>query len=173
MTTADTATDLAVLTQPVQLANGFVIPNRLTKAALGEGLPRRDLSPARRSRVRARRDVRDGARLARDWRVMREDGGYFCFPEVDIHIPFTPGTSSLIQSRLTPRQALGSMTTGRRFGGPGAVVGGLADATANEADLLDVAVSMVSGLRDKDTTTLGAIKATMYADAVASLNGEK
>src|SRR3954447_20528432 len=40
--------------------------------------------------------------LAHDWRVMRADRGFFCLPEADINIPFTPGMSALIQSRLTP-----------------------------------------------------------------------
>ena len=31
-----------------------------------------------------------------DYRVMREDRGYFCFPEVDIRIPFTAGMAALI-----------------------------------------------------------------------------
>lgn len=40
--------------------------------------------------------------IAHDYRVMRADRGYFCFPEVDIHIPFTPGMAALIQAKLTP-----------------------------------------------------------------------
>ena len=48
---------------------------------------------------------------------MRSDRGYFCFPEVDIRIPFTPGMAALIQAKLSPQAAVASMTTGRRFGG--------------------------------------------------------
>ena len=40
--------------------------------------------------------------LAHDFRVMRADRGYFCFPEADIRIPFTPGMAALIQAKLTP-----------------------------------------------------------------------
>ena len=41
--------------------------------------------------------------LAHDLRVMRADRGFFCLPEVDIRIPFTPAMSALIQARLSPR----------------------------------------------------------------------
>ena len=63
-----------------------------------------------------------GAMLAtaHDFRVMRTDRGYFCFPEADIRIPFTPGMAALIQAKLTAQAAVASMTTGRRFGGPDA-----------------------------------------------------
>ena len=55
--------------------------------------------------------------MAHDYRTMRSDRGFFCFPEVDIRIPFTPGMAALIQAKLTPQAAIASMTTGRRFGG--------------------------------------------------------
>ena len=54
---------------------------------------------------------------AHDWRVMRSDRGYFCFPEVDIKLPFGRGFGSLIQAKFTPRTALDAMSTGRRYGG--------------------------------------------------------
>ncbi|MET9284567.1 enoyl-CoA hydratase-related protein [Nocardia beijingensis] len=110
--------------------------------------------------------------IAHDYRVMRADRGYFCFPEVDIRIPFTPGMAALIQAKLTPRSAVASMTTGRRFGGPDAAAYDIVDATAAEGAVTDSAVALLTPLAGKDPGTLGAIKNTMYATAVAALTAE-
>ncbi|OUZ09474.1 enoyl-CoA hydratase [Aeromicrobium sp. PE09-221] len=107
--------------------------------------------------------------IAHDWRVMREDRGYFCFPEVDIQIPFTPGMAALIQAKLTPQAATNSMTTGRRFPGPGAVAAGLVDGITPASDLVEAAISRVAPYTGKHPDTLAAIKSTMYTDAVAKL----
>ncbi|GLY44004.1 enoyl-CoA hydratase [Amycolatopsis sp. NBRC 101858] len=107
--------------------------------------------------------------MAHDFRVMRGDRGYFCFPEADINIPFTPGMAALIQGKLTPSAAIASMTTGRRFGGSDALSFGLVDEIASEDDVVKVASDRVHALAGKDKGTLGAIKATMFAPAVAAL----
>ncbi|MGW4523047.1 enoyl-CoA hydratase/isomerase family protein [Amycolatopsis sp. NPDC004378] len=107
--------------------------------------------------------------MAHDFRVMRADRGYFCFPEADINIPFTPGMAALIQGKLTPSAAIASMTTGRRFGGADALAFGLVDEVVAEPDLVTVAAERVEALAGKDRGTLGAIKATMFAPAVAAL----
>lgn len=107
--------------------------------------------------------------MAFDWRIMREDRGYFCFPEVDIQIPFTPGMAALIQSKVTPQAAITAMTTGHRFGAAEAVVAGIVDGSASEADLFDLATARVAPLAGKPADTLGAIKRTMYAEAVRAL----
>ncbi|MFD8963281.1 enoyl-CoA hydratase-related protein, partial [Streptomyces anulatus] len=65
--------------------------------------------------------------LAHDVRVMRADRGYWCLPEADINIPFTPGMSALIQSRLAPRTAHEAMLTARRYGGADAAAAGIGD----------------------------------------------
>jgi len=107
--------------------------------------------------------------LAHDWRVMRADRGFFCLPEVDIKIPFTPGMAALIQAKLSPRAANDAMTTGRRYGGVDAEAAGIVDATASEAEVLSSALAIVAPLVGKDPATLGAIKSTMYASTVAVL----
>ncbi|MBJ7340339.1 enoyl-CoA hydratase-related protein [Mycolicibacterium sp.] len=107
--------------------------------------------------------------MAHDYRVMRDDRGFFCFPEVDIRIPFTPGMATLIQAKLTPAAAVASMTTGRRFGGVDALRLGIVDATAAEDAVTDAAVAMLAPLAGKDAGTLRAIKTTMYGPAIAAL----
>jgi enoyl-CoA hydratase/carnithine racemase len=109
--------------------------------------------------------------LAHDFRVMRADRGYFCFPEVDINIPFTPGMAALIQAKLAPHAAIASMTTGRRFGGGDAASIGIVDTTAAEGAVTDAAVDLLRPLGGKNQATLGAIKQTMFAQAVEALTG--
>ena len=104
--------------------------------------------------------------MAHDFRVMRADRGYFCFPEADINIPFTPGMAALIQGKLTPAAAVASMTTARRFGGPDAFEAGLVDEIAAGSEVVKAASERVRGLAGKDRGTLGAIKATMFAPSV-------
>lgn len=110
--------------------------------------------------------------MAHDFRVMRADRGYFCFPEADINIPFTPGMAALIQGKLTPAAAIASMTTGRRFGGTDARDLGLVDAVAEKPALLEYATDLVRPLAGKDRGTLSAIKTTMFTPAVTALRAK-
>jgi enoyl-CoA hydratase/carnithine racemase len=110
--------------------------------------------------------------MAHDVRVMRADRGYFCFPEVDIRIPFTDGMAALIQAKLTPQAAVASMTTGRRFGGVEAAELGIVDATAGEGAVTAAATELLRPLAGKDPGTLGAIKQTMFRTAVRALTNQ-
>ena len=112
-----------------------------------------------------------GAMLAQahDFRVMRSDRGFWCTPEVDIHIPFTSGMSALLQARLSKKTAHEAMTTGRRYGGADALAADIVDAAVPEEQVLPTAVELAASLAGKDGATLGRIKARMYADAAAVL----
>ena len=108
--------------------------------------------------------------LAHDFVIMREDRGYWCVPEVDLGLPFTPGMDELLRARLPRRTAHVAMTTGRRYGGPDAVNAGIADEAVALDDVLPRAVALAGSLAGKDPATLRAIKQRMYADAIAALD---
>lgn len=107
--------------------------------------------------------------IAHDYRVMREDRGYFCFPEIDIKIPFTPGMAALIQAKLTAQTAVTAMVTGHRYGGKEAQSVGIVDVTASEGNLVDTAIDRLVPILGKDPGTMAAIKATMFTSATAAL----
>ncbi|MFJ3310035.1 enoyl-CoA hydratase-related protein [Streptomyces sp. NPDC086549] len=107
--------------------------------------------------------------LAQDFRVMRADRGFWCLPEVDINIPFTPGMSALIQARLTPQTAHEAMVTGRRYGGHDAAAAGIVDLAVAGDAVRETAVGIAQAQAGKAGDTLGAIKARMYAPALAEL----
>ena len=109
--------------------------------------------------------------LAHDFRVMREDRGWFCLPEVDIKIPFTPFMDAMIRGALPTVTAHEAMVTGKRYPGPEAVARGIAHLTAAEDRVLPSAVELAGAHAGKQRETLGAIKRMKSADALGKLDG--
>ncbi len=109
--------------------------------------------------------------LAHDQRVMRGDRGFFCLPEVDIGIPFTPGMSALIAARLPVRTAIEAMTTGRRYGGEEAAVASIVDDAVAEHAVLPTALARAAALAGKDAVTLRTIKQRLHEPVLSALRG--
>jgi enoyl-CoA hydratase/carnithine racemase len=109
--------------------------------------------------------------LACDERVMREDRGFFCLPEVDLGMPFTPGMQALITSRLDGPTAREAMVTGRRYGGAEALARGIVDAAVAEAEVLPEAVRRAAAMAGKPRDTLATIKRNLSAATLAVLEG--
>ncbi|MBJ7355194.1 MAG: enoyl-CoA hydratase/isomerase family protein [Thermoleophilaceae bacterium] len=107
--------------------------------------------------------------IAFDERIMREDRGYYCLPEVDIRIPFTPGMDALMKARLKPQVAHEAMTTGKRYTAAEAVEAEIVQAAVAEDQVLPAAIERAGTLTEKDGTTLGIIKQRLYAPALATL----
>jgi enoyl-CoA hydratase/carnithine racemase len=110
--------------------------------------------------------------LGHDVRIMRADRGFFCFPEVDISIPFSPGMSAMIQARLTSDTAHEAMCTGRRYGGNDALEAGIVSQALPIEDLLPVATEIAHALAPKAGPTLRTIRTTMYRRAIELMSGE-
>jgi enoyl-CoA hydratase/carnithine racemase len=112
-----------------------------------------------------------GAMLAcaHDQTVMRADRGFWCLPEVDLGLNFTPGMDALLRARLPARAAHQAMTTGRRYGGADALAAGLIDATADAGKVVSAAADLAGPLAAKAGPTMGQIKAQMYGSVLAAL----
>ncbi|MGH3376628.1 MAG: enoyl-CoA hydratase-related protein [Actinoallomurus sp.] len=108
--------------------------------------------------------------LSHDYRVMRADRGYFCLPEVDLGMPFTPGMSALVQARLPKLVAHEAMVTGRRYGGEDATAAGIVHDVAAEADVVPAAISLAAPLAAKDGATIAKIRMNMYGPVLEVLS---
>jgi enoyl-CoA hydratase/carnithine racemase len=110
--------------------------------------------------------------LAHDFRVMRSDRGFWCLPEADINLPFSPGMAALIQSRLAPQTAHEAMVAARRFGGRDAFGAGIVDRAVSEDEVRATAVEIAQSQVAKAGDTLRTIKARMYAPVVDLLRAK-
>jgi enoyl-CoA hydratase/carnithine racemase len=111
--------------------------------------------------------------LAHDFRVMRADRGFWCLPEAEINIPFTPGMSALIQARLTPQVAHEAMASARRYGGQDAFAVAIVDRAVEQDAVRRTAIEIGQAQAGKAGPALGTIKARMYAPALDALrNGD-
>jgi enoyl-CoA hydratase/carnithine racemase len=93
-----------------------------------------------------------------DFRLMREDKGFFCFPEVDIKILFSPFMYEIL--RLLPdHYALNELVlTGKRVGGKEALTMKIVSAVYPEETLYDKAMELAMSLARKDRMTYTHIK---------------
>ncbi|HMG40195.1 MAG TPA: enoyl-CoA hydratase/isomerase family protein [Acidimicrobiales bacterium] len=107
---------------------------------------------------------------AADHRVMREDRGYFCFPEVDLGMVMSPEFDAVLRARYPRRTHLEALATGERYGGPGAVRAGLVDHAVPEGDLLATAITAASAHAGKDGSHVRALKAQIHAPELAVLS---
>ena len=105
-----------------------------------------------------------GAMLAtaHDYRVMREDRGYWCLPEVDLGLPLTPVMYQVLAAHL-PRPALADAAlTGRRYSGPEALAAGIVTEVAAESDVLARAVELAGTLAGKNRQVIGEHKRLLH-----------
>lgn len=107
--------------------------------------------------------------LACDVRVMRKDRGFFCLPEADINIPFTPGMSALIRAKLDVTAAREAMLTAKRYDSKEAYRMRIIDVGEAEKRVVPAAVERATDLAGKGRFVVSAIKREMYADATWAL----
>jgi enoyl-CoA hydratase/carnithine racemase len=107
--------------------------------------------------------------LAHDWRLMREDRGFFCLPEIDARIPFRPGMAALLRARLPAAVLRDLALSGAKLGGREAAAAGVVDAALPETELLPRTLERADALSRKDRRTFARMKERLYGDVAAAL----
>jgi enoyl-CoA hydratase/carnithine racemase len=110
--------------------------------------------------------------LAHDFRLMRDDRGYLCLPEIDLRRALSPASIALVQAKVPPPVVPELLIAARRYGGTDAVNAGLASLAAPADDLRTRAVELAASLAGKDPPTLAAVKLRAYGSIVEHLRGE-
>jgi len=109
--------------------------------------------------------------FAHDYRVMREDRGFICLPEVDINIPLAPGMNALVNTKISDASTFrDAVLTGRKYGGKDAEAAKIVDFAVPENQLLPRSLEIATKTGGKNRTTYSALKQEMYNHAVTLLN---
>ena len=105
--------------------------------------------------------------LAHDFRVMREDRGWFCLPEVDIGIPFTPAMNALLTAQLSPLACRQAMLTGRRLTAQESLELGIIDRAVPQDGLMEQVMAFAAQLANKRGKTMFATKNALYKQVIS------
>ena len=100
-----------------------------------------------------------------DFRFMRSDRGFFCFPEVDLGIPFLPGMLALIRKAIPMYKVEELHYTGKRATAEECVAHHFVTKACHIDDLMNETLSFAKGL-NKRREVISEMKQRMYKDIV-------
>lgn len=100
-----------------------------------------------------------------DFRFMRSDRGFFCFPEVDLGIPFLPGMIALIGKAIPQYKMEELHYTGKRATAEECAAHHMITRACHINDLLNEALSFAKGL-NKRREVIAVMKQRMYQEIV-------
>lgn len=107
-----------------------------------------------------------------DFRFMRSDRGYFCFPEVDISIPFLPSMNATIQKALPYHRVNEMQLTGRRATAEELLADHVITAAGADApDTLDIALTYAAEF-NKARPIFGEHKRRLHKHILALMEEE-
>lgn len=107
--------------------------------------------------------------LSCDYRIMREDRGWFCVSEVDVGVPIPPAMMGILQGKLPANTARDALLTGRRYTADEAIAAGIADGKAPVDELLEQAKALASQLGTKEPGIFRTLKQTWFGPMADAL----
>jgi enoyl-CoA hydratase/carnithine racemase len=93
-----------------------------------------------------------------DYRVMRDDRGFWCMNEAEIGLALDEKLWSILNHRLPRATAIIAATTAKRFGGPDALDAGIVEAITSEDEVVRLAIDVADRYAALDRTSLSKHK---------------
>ncbi|MCF8081827.1 MAG: enoyl-CoA hydratase/isomerase family protein [Deltaproteobacteria bacterium] len=106
-----------------------------------------------------------------DFRFMRSDRGFFCFPEVDLGIPFLPGMIALIRKAIPPYKMEELHLTGKRITAEECEAHHIVVKACHQQDLMKEALAF-AGEQKKRRSVLAEMKRRMHTAVVHAIEVE-
>jgi enoyl-CoA hydratase/carnithine racemase len=110
--------------------------------------------------------------LASDYKVMREDRGYFCLPEIDLGMTLTWRMNALVCGKLQGNALRDVLLTGKRLGGPEAQALGVVDYAGSEEMLRGEALALCAPMRGKNRAALAGLKRGVNTHILAVIESD-
>ena len=106
-----------------------------------------------------------------DFRFMRSDRGFFCFPEVDLGIPFLPGMIALIRKAIPQYKLEELQYTGKRATAQECEAHHIVTKACHMDDLMNETLAFARGL-NKRREVIFEMKKRMYKQIVHAFDVE-
>jgi enoyl-CoA hydratase/carnithine racemase len=107
--------------------------------------------------------------LSLDYRIMREDRGWFCVSEVDVGVPIPPSMMGILRGKLPANTVRDAVLTGERYTADEAMAAGIADGRASMEELLDQAKILAGQLATKEPGIFKTLKQTLFGSMADAL----
>jgi enoyl-CoA hydratase/carnithine racemase len=107
--------------------------------------------------------------LSCDYRIMREDRGWFSVSEVDVGVPIPAPMMGILQGKLPANTARDALFTGKRYTADEAVAAGIADGKASQEELLNQAKALATQLGTKEPGIFKTLKQTWFGPMANAL----
>ena len=107
--------------------------------------------------------------LSCDYRLMREDRGWFSVSEVDVGVPIPQPLMGMLEGKLTPNTARDALLTGKRYTADEAIAAGISDSKASEQELLSNAKALATQLATKEPGIFKTLKQRWFGPMADAL----
>jgi len=107
-----------------------------------------------------------------DFRFMRKDKGFFCFPEVDVNIPFLPGMMAFVRKAIPEYLFNDMLLSGRRLTATELEVSNvIVSASENQEELMEQAMAYASAYK-KQRPIFSELKKRKYKEIIRIIEKE-